>query len=140
MQRVLIQNGRVAMILPPDFQPPEDAEVREAPDDAEQGFGFIDGKFVKPSKYGTLPGDPMHDQVTNENYINAQLAKQQLVISDRICVRCYEETTPVPQDWIDYRVQLRTIISMEDDTTSPPIPVPPQPAPPFPFVTIFETG
>jgi hypothetical protein len=129
--RVLIQDGRVAQIVPDDLDLPSELQVVDAPDDVKMNFGFRDGKFVRPNVFGALPGE-LADYP--ENYINAQLAKQELLLSDRVCVRCYEEdATPVPQEWRDYRATLRSIIVLENDTTTPPIPVPPRPTPPFPF-------
>jgi hypothetical protein len=124
--KVLIHNGIVAAILdnmPPFPEPlPDGMEIR---DDAshlvQTGWGFKNGTYRKPNLQGEV--EPTHPQ----NYLNAQIAKQDLLLSERVISQFYENGDPVTQDWKDYRAALRSIIRLENDTTTPPTPIPEHP-------------
>lgn len=137
-KQVLIENGRVKEVIAKDTEFPEGVITIDAPDDVAAGYGYKDGKFIRPSIYNTLPGDEIHALVSNENYVNAQLAKQELALSDRVCVRFVaDDAAPLPQEWKDYRTQLRAIIALEFDTEATSIPLPPRPSIPWTDSPLF---
>lgn len=132
MAKALVVDHRVVEVWATGITPPVDpsvlppnAQLVEAPSNVVQGWFLRNGTFRMPHISG-METAPYHG-----NYVNAQSAKRELVLSDRVMVRFFEEGAAADQAWKDYRATLRTIIALEDDTVSPPIPLPTPP--PFPY-------
>ena len=116
--RVLIRKDLVTEVIGNRVFPqllPRDSFIRDdAPVNVQRGWRFRNNSFSAPETF-------------HPNFINAQLAKQALDLSDKIIVRCFESEIAAPQSWISYRTQLRNIIALENDTGAEPIPVPEMP-------------
>lgn len=129
MAKALVIDGRVVQVWATGLTPPIDPAILppggalvEAPANVVAGWYLRNGTFRMPHASG-METAPFHD-----NYINAQSAKLELILSDRVMVRDFEEGTPPNVDWVAYRNTLRTIVALENDTSSPPIQLPPRPA------------
>lgn len=134
MPKVLIVNERVMEVfgfgsLPFPEPLPPNVRLIDAPGSVQPGWFYRNNVFTAPTATGEYE-PPFH-----QNYINAQLAKQELLFSDRVCIRFFEEGDPVSQEWKDYRIALRQIILMEKDTSSAPTPLPPRPPLPYAMTT-----
>lgn len=122
--KAIIEYGRVKDIVDGALLPdplPKGLVVVDAPPNVRPGWGYNGSLFKMPSATGAI--DPPHP-----NHANAQLAKRNMTQSERVITHFYEIATPVTQEWITYRTQLRAVISLENDQSSPPMAIPPRPA------------